>query len=123
MGPLGFGAAQGGPNGDAGWRWVRFMAGPQAAAIMMRNKSTLPVRPKFAQLPEYAQSTETWEDPEVWLDSQAKARALLQPASYDEIATLWLQAWQDVLAQKAPVKSLLDDVTRQANTLLAQEPA
>ena len=50
-------------------------------------------------------------------------RALPQPASYDEIATLWLQAWQDILAQKAPVKSLLDDVTWQANTLLAQEPA
>jgi ABC-type glycerol-3-phosphate transport system substrate-binding protein len=123
MGPLAFGAAQGGPNGDAGWRWVRFMAGPQAAAVMMRNKSTLPVRPAFAQLPEYAQSTEPWEDSAVWLDSQARARALQQPASYDEIATLWLQAWQDILAQKAPVKSLLDDVTRQANTLLAQEPA
>jgi multiple sugar transport system substrate-binding protein len=121
MGPLAFGVAQGGPNGDAGWRWVRFMAGPQAAAILMRRKSTLPARPKFAQLPEYTQSTEPWEDKDAWLESQATARALPQPASYFDIADLWDQTWRDILDQKAPVKPLLDDLVRQVNTLLAQE--
>jgi multiple sugar transport system substrate-binding protein len=123
MGPLAFGVAQGGPHGDAGWRWVRFMGGPQAAAILMRRKSTLPVRPKFAQLPEHARSMEPWEQPEVWLDSQASARALQQPASYFEIADLWDETWKGVLDQKAPLKALLDDFVRQSNSLLAREGA
>ena len=89
----------------------------------MRRKSTLPVRPRFAQLPEHAQSMEPWEQPEVWLDSQATARALQQPASYFEIADLWDETWKGVLDQKAPTKALLDDFVRQANALLAREGA
>ena len=122
MGTLGFGVAQGAPNGDAGWRWVRFMSGPRAAGILMSRQSTLPVRPRFAQLPEFAQSMLPWEDKEVWLESQATARALVQPASYNDIATMWNATWNDILAQKGPVKALLDDLTRQVNALLAQEP-
>ncbi|CAA9266981.1 MAG: hypothetical protein AVDCRST_MAG77-3700 [uncultured Chloroflexi bacterium] len=121
LGTLAFGVAQQGPNGDAGWRWSRFMAGPRAAAILMSLKSTLPVRPAFAKLPEFQKSMEPWENADVWLDSHATARALAQPASYNDIATMWTTTWNDVLAQKAPVKSLMDDFTRQANTLLAQE--
>jgi hypothetical protein len=113
--------AWGAPNGEAGWRWVRFMGGPQAPAVLMQRKSTLPVRPKFAQVPEHARSTEPWEQPEVWLESQATARALAQPASYFDIASLWDAMWQDVLDQKGPLKALLDDFVRQANALLAQE--
>ncbi|MGH2350903.1 MAG: ABC transporter substrate-binding protein [Chloroflexota bacterium] len=121
MGTLGFGLAQGAPNGDAGWRWVRFMAGPQAAAILMRNKSTLPVRPQFAKLPEFAQSMAPWENKDVWLESQATARAMRWPASYNEIASLWSDTWNAILEQKGPTKSLLDDLVRQVNPLLAQE--
>lgn len=120
MGPLGFGVAKGGPNGDSGWRWVRFMGGPRASAILMADKSTLPVQPQYAKLPEFAQSMEPWENKDVWLDSQATARALAQPAAYNDIATLWLDTWNSILAQKGPVKSLLDDLVRQVNSLLAQ---
>ena len=63
-----------------------------------------------------------WEDKDVWLESQATARALTQPASYNDIASLWLTAWNDILAQKGTVKSILDDLVRQANAMLAQEP-
>lgn len=121
LGTLAFGAAHNGPNGDAGWRWVRYMAGAPAAAILMKRKSTLPVRPKYAQMPEYAQSTEPWEQGDVWLESQATARAIAQPASYQDIATLWDGTWAEILAQKGPVKALLDDLVRQVNPLLAQE--
>lgn len=121
MGTLGFGVAQGAPNGDAGWRFVRFMGGPHAAAVLMGHKSTLPVRPRFAQLPAFAQSTLPWENKDVWLESQATARAMAQPGSYQDISDLWDAAWKDVLAQKAPVKALLDDMVRQANAVLAQE--
>jgi arabinogalactan oligomer/maltooligosaccharide transport system substrate-binding protein len=121
MGPLGFGVAQNGPHGDAGWRWVRFMSGPDAAAVLMAAQSTLPVRPKFAQLPEYAKSMQPYENRDVWLESQATARAMDQPGVYDDIATLWTNTWNDILAQKGTVKSLLDDLARQVNALLAQE--
>jgi multiple sugar transport system substrate-binding protein len=121
LGTLAFGVAQDGPNGDGGWRWVRFMGGPQAAAVLMAHKSTLPVRPAFAKLPEYQRSMEPWEDADVWLESQAQARALQQPASYQEIATMWSATWDDILAQKGPVKALVDDFVRQANGVLAQE--
>jgi multiple sugar transport system substrate-binding protein len=119
-GPLAFGLVQGAPNGDAGWRWVRFMAGPQAAAVQLRRKITLPVRARFAQLPEFAQSMEAWEDRDPWLESQATARAIVQPASYQEVATLWLETWQRILAQAGPVKPLLDDLVRQADAVLAR---
>jgi hypothetical protein len=46
----------------------------------------------------------------------------VQPASYNDIATMWNATWNDILAQKGPVKALLDDLTRQVNALLAQEP-
>ena len=121
MGPLGFGVANNAPHGDAGWRWVRFMAGPEAAAVLMRRKSTLPVRAKYAQLPEYAQSMEAYENRDVWLESVATARAIAQPGNYQDIADLWNKTWADVLAQKAPVKALLDDLVRQVDSMLAQE--
>jgi hypothetical protein len=120
MGPLGFGVAKGSPNGDAGWRWVRFMGGPQAAAILLKRQSTLPVRPKFAQLPEFAQSMLPWENKDVWLESQATARALYYPASYNDIGALWITTWADILAQKGPVEVLLDDFASKANTMIAQ---
>ncbi len=121
MGPLAFGVAQNAPHGDSGWRWVRFMSGPEAAAVLMDKQSTLPVRPKFAQLPEYARSMQPYENRDVWLESQATARAIDQPGNYQEIADLWDKTWQDILAQKGTVKSLLDDLTRQVNAMLAQE--
>jgi multiple sugar transport system substrate-binding protein len=121
MGPLGFGVARDAPNGDSGWRLVRFMAGPRAAAILMDHQSTLPIRPRFAQLPEFGKSMLPWENKDVWLESMATARALNQPASYNDIAALWTTTWNDILAQKSTVKPALDDFARQANTLLAQE--
>jgi multiple sugar transport system substrate-binding protein len=121
MGPLGFGVASGGANGDAGWRWVRFMAGPQAAAILLKRQSTLPVRPKQAQLPEFAQSMLPWENQDTWLESQATARALYQPASYNEIGAIWNTTWADILNQKGTVKALLDDFARQADAMIAQD--
>ena len=121
LGNLGFGVATDGPNGDSGWRWVRFISGPQAAAVFMRNQSTLPVRPKFAQLPEFAQSMNPYENKDWWLESQATARAMSQPGSYDSIATMWNTTWTDILAQKGTVKQLVDDFARQANALIAQE--
>jgi multiple sugar transport system substrate-binding protein len=120
-GPTAFGVVQGGPNGDAGWRWVRFMSGPQAAAIFFQHQTTLPVRPKFAQLPEFAQSLLPWENKDLWLESQATSRALSQPTSYNDIATMWLATWADILAQKGPVKALLDDFASKANAAIAQE--
>jgi multiple sugar transport system substrate-binding protein len=120
MGPLAFGVANDAPNGDAGWRWVRFMGGPRAAAVLMNRKSTLPVRPGFAKLPEFAKSMEPWENKDYWLESQATARALTQPVRYDEIASLWLDTWNAILAQKGTTKSLLDDLVRQVNPLLAE---
>ena len=120
-GPLAFGVANGAPNGDAGWRWVRFMGGPQAAAILLKTQTTLPVRPKYAQLPEFAQSMLPWENRDFWLESQATARALHYPASYNDIATAWLTTWADILAQKGTVRSLLDDFARTANTIIAQD--
>jgi multiple sugar transport system substrate-binding protein len=100
-GPTAFGVAMNGPHGDAGWRWVRFMAGPQAAAIFFQHRATLPVRPTFAQLPEFSQSMFPWEKKDIWLESQATSRALFQPGSYNDIATMWLATWADTLAQKA----------------------
>jgi hypothetical protein len=47
---------------------------------------------------------------------------MAQPASYNDIAGLWTGTWNDILAQKGPVKALLDDFVRQANGVLAQEP-
>jgi multiple sugar transport system substrate-binding protein len=122
MGPLGFGVPKDAPNGDAGWRLVRFMAGPRAASILMSHQSTLPIRPRFAQLPEFGKSMLPWEDKDVWLESQATARSLVQPANYNDIAAMWLTTWNDVLAQKGSVKATLDDFARQVNAMLALEP-
>ena len=121
IGTLGFGVANNAPNGDSGWRWVRFISGPQAAAVFMKNQSTLPVRPKFAQLPEFAQSMHPWENKDWWLDSAATARALTQPGSYNDLATIWNTTWADIIAQKGTVKALVDDFARQANAMIAQE--
>ena len=41
-----------------------------------------------------------WENKDVWLESQATARALTQPASYNDIASMWTTTWSDILAQK-----------------------
>ena len=119
-GPLGFAVAAGAAHADAGWRWVRFMAGPEASAVLMSQQATLPVRPDFAKLPQFAQSMEPWENKDVWLQSQADARPLPQPAQYDQIATLWTQTWAAILTQKQTVKALLEDMVRQANALLAK---
>jgi hypothetical protein len=62
-----------------------------------------------------------WEKKDIWLDSQATSRALFQPGSYNDIATIWLATWADTLAQKGPVKDLLDDFTNKANAMIAQE--
>jgi multiple sugar transport system substrate-binding protein len=121
MGPLAFGVARNAPHGDSGWRWVRFMSGPEAAAILMQRQSTLPIRPRFGQLPEYAQSMQPYESRDVWLESMATARAIDQPGNYQEIADLWDKTWLDILAQKGTTKELLDDLMRQVNALLAQE--
>lgn len=121
MGPLGFGMAKAAPNGDSGWRLVRFMAGPRAASILMSHQSTLPIRPSFAQLPEFGKSMLPWENKDVWLESMATARALTQPASYNDIASLWTTTWNDILAQKGTVKSALDDFARRVNGMLALE--
>ncbi|HET7772179.1 MAG TPA: extracellular solute-binding protein [Chloroflexota bacterium] len=121
MGPLGFGVARDAPSGDAGWRLVRFMAGPRAAGILMNHQSTLPIRPRFAQLPEFGKSMLPWENKDVWLESQSTARSLSQPASYNDVAALWMTTWNDILAQKGTVKSALDDFTRQVNGMLALE--
>ena len=43
--------------------------------------------------------------------TQATARALSYPGSYNDIAALWNPTWADILAQKGPVKALLDDFT------------
>jgi ABC-type glycerol-3-phosphate transport system substrate-binding protein len=120
-GPTAFGVTANGPNGDAGWRWVRFMAGPQAAAVFFRHQTTLPVRPAFAQLPEFAQSMLPWESQAIWLESQATSRALAQPGSYNDIASMWLATWADALAQKGPPGDLLDDFATKANALIAQD--
>ena len=121
MAALGFGAAQGAPNGDAGWRWTRWMAGPRAQGILMGRGTTLPVKPGHQQLPEFAKSMQPYESKEVWLESSATARALPQPANYTDIAALWTKTWNDILAEKGPIKGLLDDAVRQINALLAQE--
>jgi hypothetical protein len=121
MGPLGFGVASGAPHGDAGWRWVRFMSGQQAASILLKRRSTLPVRPRYAQLPDFPQSMLPWESKEVWLESQATARALSYPASYNDIGALWNTTWADILAQKGTVKALVDGFARQANQMIAQD--
>jgi multiple sugar transport system substrate-binding protein len=123
-GPLAFGVARGAPHGpDAGWRWVRFMAGQQAATILLQRRTVLPVRPRFARLPAYDQSMEPWEDKAAWSEASATARALQQPVSYQDVARLWLQTWQSILDQQGPVRPLLDDLVRQVNTILAQEAA
>lgn len=118
---LAFGAAQGAPNGDAGWRWARFMGGPKAAAVLMGHGTTLPVRPAFQQLPEFARSMQPYENKDIWLESQATARALQQPASYQDIADMWIETWRNIVAERGPTKGLLDDLVRQVNSLLAQE--
>jgi len=89
LGTLAFGVAREAKNGDAGWRWVRFMGGPQASAILMDGRATLPVRPAFAKLPAFERSMSPWENKDVWLESLTLARSLQQPASYDEIAEMW----------------------------------
>jgi len=118
---LAFGAAVGAPNGDAGWRWTRFMAGPKAQAVLIGHGTTLPVKAVYQQLPEFSKSMQPYESKEVWLDSQSTSRALPQPASYQEIVDLWTLTWRHILAEKGPIKGLLDDLVRQVNALLAQE--
>jgi hypothetical protein len=120
MGPLAFGIPREAKNADAGWRWTRFMGGPDAATVLMLAQSTLPVRPDFAKLPAFATSMQPWENGAMWLDSMAHGRALVQPANYAQVATLWTQTWTDILARKAVVQTLLDDFVRQANAALAK---
>jgi multiple sugar transport system substrate-binding protein len=120
MGPLAFGIPREAKNADAGWRWTRFMGGPDAATVLMLAQSTLPVRPDFAKLPAFATSMQPWENGALWLDSMVHGRALVQPANYAQVATLWTQTWTDILARKAVVQTLLDDFVRQANAALAK---
>ena len=97
------------------------MAGPKAQAVLIGHGTTLPVKAAYQQLPEFGKSMQPYESKEVWLDSQSTSRALPQPASYQEIADLWTLTWRDILAEKGPIKGLLDDLVRQVNALLAQE--
>ena len=117
--PIAFAAANNAPNGDAGWRWMRFMTSAKAQAVLIGRGGTLPIKPSHQQLPEFAKSMQPFENKDVWLESQATARPLLQPTSYDDIATLWNATWTAIMAEKGPTKVLLDDFVRQVNPMLA----
>ena len=117
--PIAFAAANNAPNGDAGWRWMRFMTSAKAQAVLIARGGTLPIKPGHQQLPEFAKSMQPFENKDVWLESQATARVLQQPTNYDDIATLWNATWTAILGEKGPTKSLLDDFVRQVNSLLA----
>jgi multiple sugar transport system substrate-binding protein len=121
QGPLGFGVATSAPNGESGWRWARFMSSAAAASVLLGRGTTLPVKPVHQQLPAFAKSMQPYENKDIWLESSTTSRAMVQPANYQEIATMWTKTWADILAEKAPIKSLLDDLVRQVNPLLAQE--
>jgi hypothetical protein len=89
MGPLAVAAAQAGQHGGPGWSWVRSMAGPQASAILMRRKSTPPGRPSSRSCRRTASRPSPGRTRRRGPTPKARAPALAQPASYDDIATLW----------------------------------
>ena len=52
---------------------------------------------------------------------RTRRRALYQPGSYNDIATMWNTTWADILNQQGPVKALLDNFTHKANAMIAQD--
>ena len=114
-------ASPGGAQRRPAWRLVRFMAGPAPPASSSSARARSPSDPASRSCRSSAPQCcpgRTGRLAEV----PATARALTQPTVYNDVASLWLGAWNDVLAQKGTMKAILDDLVRQVNAMLAQEP-
>ena len=103
---------------DAGWDYVRFMAGLETQKVRFGARVTVPVRKAAAKLSEFAGSLESWEVGDDWIEAAAATRNLPKPARYAEIDRAWLETWNAITSGQAPVRSSLDDVTRQINAML-----
>ncbi|HEX2515085.1 MAG TPA: extracellular solute-binding protein, partial [Chloroflexota bacterium] len=117
-GPQAFGLLKEARQPDAGWDYVRFMAGLETQKVRFGAKVTVPVRKAAAKLPEFAGSLEPWEAGDDWIEAAAATRNLPKPARYAEIDRTWLETWTAITSGQAPVRSALDDVTRQINAML-----
>jgi multiple sugar transport system substrate-binding protein len=117
-GPQAFGLLNEARQQDAGWDYVRYMAGLETQKVRLEAKVTVPVRKAAAKLPEFARSLESWEVGDYWIEAVAATRNLPKPARYADIDRAWLDTWNKITSGQAPVRGSLDDVTRQIDAML-----
>ncbi len=117
-GPQAFGLLTGSKHQDAGWEYVKFMSNLETQKVRFEAKVTVPVRKAAAKLPEFARSLEPWEVGEWWTEAAATTRNLPKPPRYGEIDAVWQAAWKNILAGQQPLRTGIEDATRQINALL-----
>jgi multiple sugar transport system substrate-binding protein len=117
-GPQAFGLLKEAKQQDAGWAYVSYMAGLETQKARFDAKVTVPVRKAAAKLPEFARSLDSWEVGDYWIEAASVARNLPKPARYADIDKAWVDVWNKITTGQAPVRSSLDDVTRQINAML-----
>jgi ABC-type glycerol-3-phosphate transport system substrate-binding protein len=118
-GPQAYGAVKASKQLDAAWAYVKYMAGLDTQKVRLETKVTVPVRKAAAKLPEFTTSLESWEVGEWWSEATSTTRSLPKPARYADIDKLWVDAFTKVVGGQAPVRSTVEDVTRQIDALLA----
>jgi ABC-type glycerol-3-phosphate transport system substrate-binding protein len=117
-GPQAYGMIKGTKQQDGAWAFVKYMASLEAQKVRLITKVTAPVRKSAAKLPEFAQSLDKWEVGEWWLEAASTTRSLPKPSRYADIDKLWVDAFTKMVGGQAPVRSTIEDVTRQIDALL-----
>ena len=85
---------------------AQIRAGPTVADVRARTEADCPQRPAGSSVCSYDRRTSSLRS------------ALPKPARYAEIDRAWLETWNAITSGQAPVRSSLDDVTRQINAML-----
>ena len=94
------------------------MAGLETQKVRFGARVTVPVRKAAGSCPSSPGPSSSWEVGDDWIEAARATRNLPKPARYAEIDRAWLETWNAITSGQAPVRSSLDDVTRQINAML-----
>ncbi len=123
-GPNGCGILASSKFADATWEFVKYMAGPATGdpggmKFEFGMHRALPPRKSLYENQDFIDGLLPWEDLEVYRNSSESVRAIVLPARYSEIGSVWSEHWEAILAGTSTVQEAMNDACSQIDELLA----